>query len=471
MYGLIVEVKGPVVDVLFEDGDLPSINEALTINVDKKDNHGIEINLTLEVALHVGNRKVRCIAMDSTDGLVRGMKVFATGSPISVPVGRGTLGRVFNVLGNPIDNKGETTNTVKMPIHRDAPKLDDLSSNVEILETGIKVVDLLAPYIKGGKIGLFGGAGVGKTVLIQELIHNVAQEHGGISVFTGVGERTREGNDLYGEMSESGVIEKTAMVFGQMNEPPGARMRVALTGLTMAEYFRDQEHQDVLLFIDNIYRFTQAGSEVSALLGRMPSAVGYQPTLATEMGKLQERITSTKEGSITSIQAIYVPADDYTDPAPATTFTHLDATTNLSRKLTEEGIYPAVDPLASTSRALQPSIVGKEHYEVARRVQQIIQRYNELLDIIAILGMDELAEEDKLVVLRARRIRLFLSQNMFIGGQFTGIPGSYVPVKETVRGFKEILDGKYDDLPEEAFRLVGTIDDVIKKAATLQKWK
>ncbi|MCI5582518.1 MAG: F0F1 ATP synthase subunit beta [Anaeroplasma sp.] len=469
MYGLIVEVKGPVVDVLFEDGNLPSINEALTINVDKKDNHGIEINLTLEVALHVGNRKVRCIAMDSTDGLVRGMKVFATGSPISVPVGRGTLGRVFNVLGNPIDNKGETTNTVKMPIHRDAPKLDDLSSNVEILETGIKVVDLLAPYIKGGKIGLFGGAGVGKTVLIQELIHNVAQEHGGISVFTGVGERTREGNDLYGEMSESGVIEKTAMVFGQMNEPPGARMRVALTGLTMAEYFRDQEHQDVLLFIDNIYRFTQAGSEVSALLGRMPSAVGYQPTLATEMGKLQERITSTKEGSITSIQAIYVPADDYTDPAPATTFTHLDATTNLSRKLTEEGIYPAVDPLASTSRALQPSIVGKEHYEVARRVQQIIQRYNELLDIIAILGMDELAEEDKLVVLRARRIRLFLSQNMFIGGQFTGIPGSYVPVKETVRGFKEILDGKYDDLPEEAFRLVGTIDDVIKKAATLQK--
>ena len=469
MYGLIVEVKGPVVDVLFEDGNLPSINEALTINVDKKDNHGIEINLTLEVALHVGNRKVRCIAMDSTDGLVRGMKVFATGSPISVPVGRGTLGRVFNVLGNPIDNKGETTNTVKMPIHRDAPKLDDLSSNVEILETGIKVVDLLAPYIKGGKIGLFGGAGVGKTVLIQELIHNVAQEHGGISVFTGVGERTREGNDLYGEMSESGVIEKTAMVFGQMNEPPGARMRVALTGLTMAEYFRDQEHQDVLLFIDNIYRFTQAGSEVSALLGRMPSAVGYQPTLATEMGKLQERITSTKEGSITSIQAIYVPADDYTDPAPATTFTHLDATTNLSRKLTEEGIYPAVDPLASTSRALQPSIVGKEHYEVARIVQQIIQRYNELLDIIAILGMDELAEEDKLVVLRARRIRLFLSQNMFIGGQFTGIPGSYVPVKETVRGFKEILDGKYDDLPEEAFRLVGTIDDVIKKAATLQK--
>ena len=469
MYGLIVEVKGPVVDVLFEDGNLPSINEALTINVDKKDNHGIEINLTLEVALHVGNRKVRCIAMDSTDGLVRGMKVFATGSPISVPVGRGTLGRVFNVLGNPIDNKGETTNTVKMPIHRDAPKLDDLSSNVEILETGIKVVDLLAPYIKGGKIGLFGGAGVGKTVLIQELIHNVAQEHGGISVFTGVGERTREGNDLYGDMSESGVIEKTAMVFGQMNEPPGARMRVALTGLTMAEYFRDQEHQDVLLFIDNIYRFTQAGSEVSALLGRMPSAVGYQPTLATEMGKLQERITSTKEGSITSIQAIYVPADDYTDPAPATTFTHLDATTNLSRKLTEEGIYPAVDPLASTSRALQPSIVGKEHYEVARRVQQIIQRYNELLDIIAILGMDELAEEDKLVVLRARRIRLFLSQNMFIGGQFTGIPGSYVPVKETVRGFKEILDGKYDDLPEEAFRLVGTIDDVIKKAATLQK--
>lgn len=468
MYGKVIEVKGPVVDVLFEDGTLPNINDALKINVPKEENHGVGIKLTLEVALHIGNKTVRCIAMDSTDGLVRGMKVENTEHPILVPVGKKTLGRLFNVLGEPIDGKDLLTNETHMPIHRDAPKLEELSSQVEILETGIKVVDLLAPYIKGGKIGLFGGAGVGKTVLIQELIHNVAQEHGGISVFTGVGERTREGNDLYSEMSESGVINKTAMVFGQMNEPPGARMRVALTGLTLAEYFRDQEHQDVLLFIDNIFRFTQAGSEVSALLGRMPSAVGYQPTLATEMGKLQERITSTKDGSITSIQAIYVPADDYTDPAPATTFTHLDATTNLSRKLTEEGIYPAVDPLASTSRALSPEIVGEEHYEVARRVQQIIQRYNELLDIIAILGMDELSEEDKLVVLRARRIRLFLSQNMFIGGQFTGIPGSYVPIKETVRGFKEILDGKHDDLPEEAFRLVGTIDDAIEKAKKLQ---
>ncbi len=469
MYGYVVEVKGPVVDVLFENGDLPKINDALKIVASKEENNGIAVNLTLEVALHVGNKKVRCIAMDSTDGLVRGMKVLNTGNPISIPVGRATLGRVFNVLGEPIDEKGEVDKSNIKPIHREAPKLDELSSNVEILETGIKVVDLLAPYIKGGKIGLFGGAGVGKTVLIQELIHNVAQEHGGISVFTGVGERTREGNDLYHEMVESGVISKTAMAFGQMNEPPGARMRVALTGLTMAEYFRDEEHQDVLLFIDNIYRFTQAGSEVSALLGRMPSAVGYQPTLATEMGKLQERITSTKDGSITSIQAIYVPADDYTDPAPATTFTHLDATTNLSRKLSEEGIYPAVDPLASTSRALQPSIVGKEHYEVARRVQQIIQRYNELLDIIAILGMDELSDEDKKVVLRARRVRLFLSQNMFIGGQFTGIPGAYVPVSETVRGFREILDGLHDDLPEEAFRLVGTIDDVIRKAESLAK--
>ncbi len=468
MFGRVVEVKGPVVDVLFEDGNLPKINDALTINIPKEENNNIEINLTLEVALHIGNKRVRCIAMDSTDGLSRGMKVVSTNNPISVPVGEETLGRVFNILGKPIDNKPETTTTKRMSIHRDAPKLDELSSNVEILETGIKVVDLLAPYIKGGKIGLFGGAGVGKTVLIQELIHNVAQEHGGISVFAGVGERTREGNDLYMEMSESGVINKTAMVFGQMNEPPGARMRVALTGLTMAEYFRDEEHQDVLFFIDNIFRFTQAGSEVSALLGRMPSAVGYQPTLATEMGKLQERITSTKDGSITSIQAIYVPADDYTDPAPATTFTHLDATTNLSRKLTEEGIYPAVDPLASTSRALQPSIVGQEHYNVARRVQQIIQRYNELLDIIAILGMDELSEEDKLVVTRARRVKLFLSQNMFIGGQFTGIPGSYVPVSETIRGFKEILDGLHDNLPEEAFRLVGTIDDAIAKAETLK---
>jgi F-type H+-transporting ATPase subunit beta len=383
-------------------------------------------------------------------------------------VGQATLGRIFNVLGEPIDDKGDVeANTPRLPIHRLAPKLDELSSKVEILETGIKVVDLLAPYIKGGKIGLFGGAGVGKTVLIQELIHNIAQEHGGISVFAGVGERTREGNDLYGEMTESGVIQKTAMVFGQMNEPPGARMRVGLTGLTMAEYFRDHEKQDVLLFIDNIFRFTQAGSEVSALLGRMPSAVGYQPTLATEMGKLQERITSTKEGSITSIQAVYVPADDYTDPAPATTFTHLDATTNLSRKIAEEGIYPAVDPLASTSRALSVEIVGEEHYRVAREVQRTIQRYNELLDIIAILGMDELSDEDKLVVHRARRIRLFLSQNLHVAEQFTGQPGTYIRVSDTVRGFKEILEGKHDQLPEEAFRLVGSIEDVIEKAKRL----
>lgn len=469
MDGKIVEVKGPVVDVKFEDGNLPKINDALKVNVGANDNNGVEIKLTLEVALHVGNKVVRCIAMDSTDGLVRGMPVVNTGNPISVPVGEKTLGRMFNVLGDPIDGEGIDADVKRMPIHREAPKLENLSNNVEILETGIKVIDLLAPYIKGGKIGLFGGAGVGKTVLIQELIHNVAQEHGGISVFTGVGERTREGNDLYHEMKESGVIAKTAMCFGQMNEPPGARMRVALTGLTMAEHFRDAEHQDVLLFIDNIFRFTQAGSEVSALLGRMPSAVGYQPTLATEMGKLQERITSTKDGSITSIQAVYVPADDYTDPAPATTFAHLDATTNLSRKLTEEGIYPAVDPLASTSRALSPEIVGKEHYEVARRVQQLIQRYNELLDIIAILGMDELSEDDKLVVKRARRVKLFLSQNMFIGGQFTGVPGAFVPVKETIRGFKEILDGNCDDMPEEAFRLVGTIDDARAKALRIEE--
>ena len=454
--GTIVAVKGPVVDVKFPV-QIPHINNALKV---------LSNNLVLEVALHVGDNTVRCIAMDSTDGLVRGMEVLDTLAPISVPVGEGTLGRMFNVLGEPIDGLPSAEGK-KVSIHREAPKLEELTSKIEIFETGIKVIDLLAPYIKGGKIGLFGGAGVGKTVLIQELIHNVAQEHGGISVFTGVGERTREGNDLYYEMKESGVINKTAMVFGQMNEPPGARMRVALTGLTMAEHFRDEEHQDVLLFIDNIFRFTQAGSEVSALLGRMPSAVGYQPTLATEMGRLQERITSTKDGSITSIQAIYVPADDYTDPAPATTFTHLDATTNLSRKLTEEGIYPAVDPLASTSRALTPEIVGERHYSVARRVQALLQRYNELLDIIAILGMDELSDEDKLVVLRARRVKLFLSQNMFIGGQFTGIPGSYVPVGDTIKGFEEILDGKHDNLPEEAFRLVGTIEDAIKKAESL----
>jgi F-type H+-transporting ATPase subunit beta len=466
--GKIVQVMGPVIDIKFED-NLPEINHALTMNVDAKDNNGVKIVLTLEVSLHLGNNVVRTIAMDSTDGVVRGMEVVDTGAPISVPVGYETLGRIFNVLGEEIDGKGPVSKTIsRKPIHRPAPKLDEIKSEVEILETGIKVVDLLAPYIKGGKIGLFGGAGVGKTVLIQELINNIAQEHGGISVFAGVGERTREGNDLYFEMTESGVIKKTAMVFGQMNEPPGARMRVGLTGLTMAEYFRDEEKQDVLFFIDNIFRFTQAGSEVSAMLGRMPSAVGYQPTLATEMGKLQERITSTKEGSITSIQAVYVPADDYTDPAPATTFTHLDATTNLSRKISEEGIYPAVDPLASTSRALAPEIVGEEHYAIAREVQRTIQRYNELLDIIAILGMDELGEDDKLVVHRARRIRLFLGQNFHVAEQFTGQVGSYVSVEDTVRGFKEILEGKYDHLPEDAFRLTGNMDAVLKKAESMK---
>lgn len=468
--GYVVQIIGPVVDVKFEHGELPMINNSLKLTIPKEENHGVALNLTLEVAMHIGDHTVRCIAMDATEGIIRGMEVVDTESSIKVPVGYETLGRIFNVLGETIDGKGQLPETVqRMPIHRDAPKLTDLSGKVEILETGIKVIDLLAPYIKGGKIGLFGGAGVGKTVLIQELIHNVAQEHGGISVFAGVGERTREGNDLYYEMSDSGVINKTAMVFGQMNEPPGARMRVGLTGLTMAEYFRDQQHQDVLLFIDNIFRFTQAGSEVSAMLGRTPSAVGYQPTLSTEMGLLQERITSTKEGSITSIQAIYVPADDYTDPAPATTFIHLDATTNLSRKISEEGIYPAVDPLASTSRALSEEIVGKEHYEVARGVQKTIQRYNELLDIIAILGMDELGDEDKALVARARRIRLFLSQNTYAAEQFTGQPGVYVPLKETIRGFKEILEGKYDDLPEEAFRFAGTIDEVIKKAEGMKR--
>lgn len=468
--GYIVQVTGPVVDVRFDNGELPAINNALKINVPEYLNNGVAINLTLEVALHNGDRTVRCIAMDATEGLVRGMEVIDTGSPISVPVGEATLGRMFNVLGEPIDEKPAIGNeNLRMPIHRNAPSLKELSGKTEILETGIKVIDLLAPYVKGGKIGLFGGAGVGKTVLIQELIHNVAQEHGGISVFAGVGERTREGNDLYYEMTDTGVINKTAMVFGQMNEPPGARMRVALTGLTMAEYFRDIKHQDVLLFIDNIFRFTQAGSEVSAMLGRTPSAVGYQPTLSTEMGLLQERITSTKDGSITSIQAVYVPADDYTDPAPATTFTHLDATTNLSRKISEEGIYPAVDPLASTSRALAPEVVGQEHYEVARAVQKTIQRYNELLDIIAILGMDELSDEDKALVSRARKIRLFLSQNTYSAEQFTGQPGVYVPVKETVRGFKEILEGKHDNLPEEAFRYVGTIDEVVEKAKKMME--
>ncbi|WP_353854341.1 F0F1 ATP synthase subunit beta [Bacillus sp. Bos-x628] len=463
--GRICQIMGPVVDVRFEDGHLPEIYNAIKVSHKAESESEVDIDLTLEVALHLGDDIVRTIAMASTDGVKRGMEAVDLGSPISVPVGNATLGRVFNVLGDNIDlDEPLGVEVPRDPIHREAPSFDQLSTEVEILETGIKVVDLLAPYIKGGKIGLFGGAGVGKTVLIQELINNIAQEHGGISVFAGVGERTREGNDLYYEMKDSGVIEKTAMVFGQMNEPPGARMRVALTGLTMAEHFRDEQGQDVLFFIDNIYRFTQAGSEVSALLGRMPSAVGYQPTLATEMGQLQERITSTNVGSVTSIQAIYVPADDYTDPAPATTFAHLDATTNLERKLTEMGIYPAVDPLASTSRALAPEIVGEEHYAVAREVQQTLQRYKELQDIIAILGMDELSEEDKLVVHRARRVQFFLSQNFHVAEQFTGQKGSYVPLKETVQGFKEILSGKYDHLPEDAFRLVGRIEEVVEKA-------
>ena len=461
--GKVVQVIGPVVDVQFPLSEsLPDIDDALKV----KREDGTE--LVIEVALELGDGIMRTVAMDSTDGLKRGAEVEGTGASISVPVGKDTLGRVFNVLGNTIDNGPEfDEDHPRNPIHRDAPKYDQLSTGIEILETGIKVIDLLAPYIKGGKIGLFGGAGVGKTVLIQELIHNIAQEHNGISVFTGVGERTREGNDLYFEMKESGVLEKTAMVFGQMNEPPGARMRVALTGLTLAEYFRDVEGQDVLLFIDNIFRFTQAGSEVSALLGRIPSAVDYQPTLATEMGQLQERITSTKKGSVTSIQAVYVPADDYTDPAPATTFAHLDATTNLERSLTQQGIYPAVDPLASTSSALTPEIVGEEHYEVATEVQHVLQRYRELQDIISILGMDELSDEEKIIVARARRIQFFLSQNFHVAEQFTGNPGSYVPVEETVKGFKEILEGKYDNLPEEAFRLVGGIEDVVEKAKKL----
>ncbi|WP_227937046.1 F0F1 ATP synthase subunit beta [Alkalihalobacillus deserti] len=463
--GRITQVMGPVVDVKFDNGNLPEINNALTVEQIGAEINAVDVTVTLEVALHLGDNTVRTVAMDSTDGLVRGTAAVDTGSPITVPVGEVTLGRVFNVLGETIDLDAPIPAGGKRdPIHREAPKFDELSTSTEILETGIKVVDLLAPYVKGGKIGLFGGAGVGKTVLIQELINNIAQEHGGISVFAGVGERTREGNDLYHEMTDSGVIKKTAMVFGQMNEPPGARMRVALSGLTMAEHFRDRDGQDVLLFIDNIFRFTQAGSEVSALLGRMPSAVGYQPTLASEMGQLQERITSTKVGSVTSIQAIYVPADDYTDPAPATTFAHLDATTNLERKLSEMGIYPAVDPLASTSRALSPEIVGAEHYQVARQVQSTLQKYRELQDIIAILGMDELSEEDKLIVGRARRIQFFLSQNFHVAEQFTGQKGSYVPVKETLKGFKEILSGKYDDLPEDAFRLVGRIEEVVEKA-------
>ncbi|MET0785783.1 MAG: F0F1 ATP synthase subunit beta [Paenisporosarcina sp.] len=464
--GHVLQVMGPVVDVKFNNGQLPAIYNALTVAIERPNQE--PTTLTLEVALHLGDDSVRTVAMSSTDGLKRGAEVTDAGSAITVPVGDITLGRVFNVLGEIIDLGEEIPAEMRRdPIHRLAPTFEHLSTEVEILETGIKVVDLLAPYIKGGKIGLFGGAGVGKTVLIQELINNIAQEHGGISVFAGVGERTREGNDLFHEMSDSGVIKKTAMVFGQMNEPPGARMRVALTGLTMAEYFRDDQGADVLLFIDNIFRFTQAGSEVSALLGRMPSAVGYQPTLATEMGQLQERITSTNKGSVTSIQAIYVPADDYTDPAPATTFAHLDATTNLERKLSEMGIYPAVDPLASTSRALSPGIVGEEHYEVARQVQSTLQRYKELQDIIAILGMDELSDDDKQTVNRARRIQFYLSQNFHVAEQFTGQKGSYVPVKETIQGFKQILEGKFDHLPEDAFRLVGRIEEVIEKAKSM----
>ena len=459
--GKIAQVMGPVVDVRFEQGALPAINNALKIQ------NGEKI-LTIEVAQHIGDNTARCIAMASTDGLKRDMPVIDTGMPISVPVGRKTLGRIFNVLGECVDNQPSPEDTELWNIHRSAPDYEELSTSTEILETGIKVIDLICPYSKGCQIGLFGGAGVGKTVLIMELINNIAKEHGGLSVFTGVGERTREGNDLYNEMKESGVLSNTTLVYGQMNEPPGARMRVALSGLTMAEYFRDKEGQDVLLFIDNIYRFTQAGSEVSALFGRMPSAVGYQPTLANEMGALQERITSTKKGSITSIQAVYVPADDLTDPAPATTFAHLDATTVLSRSIASQGIYPAVDPLESTSRILSPDILGKEHYEVAREVQRILQRYQELMDIIAIMGMDELSDEDKLLVQRARKIQRFLSQPFTVSEKFTGIEGTYVPLSETIRGFKEIAEGKHDSLPESAFLFVGTIDEAVQKANRLK---
>ena len=455
--GKIVQVMGPVVDVEFQEQDLPSIKDALTVELNGK-------KVVMEVAQHIGNHTVRCIMLASSDGLCKDMEVTATGQGISVPVGKETLGRLFNVLGETIDKGEQLDDAEHWVIHRDPPAFDEQSPVVEILETGIKVIDLLAPYAKGGKIGLFGGAGVGKTVLIQELISNIATEHGGYSIFTGVGERSREGNDLWSEMKESGVLEKTALVFGQMNEPPGARMRVAETGLTMAEYFRDKEHQNVLLFIDNIFRFTQAGSEVSALLGRMPSAVGYQPTLATEMGELQERIASTKNGSVTSVQAVYVPADDLTDPAPATTFAHLDATTVLSRKIVEQGIYPAVDPLESSSRILEADVVGQEHYEVARKVQEYLQKYKELQDIIAILGMEELSDEDKKVVARARKLQKFLSQPFHVAEVFTGIPGKYVPLKETIRGFKMIVEGEMDDYPENAFFNVGTIDEVIEKA-------
>ena len=456
--GMVAQVMGPVVDVRFAEGHLPPINNALEIMIGER-------RLVVEVAQHIGDSTARCIAMSSTDGLKRDSEAVDTGKPISVPVGRETLGRIFNVLGEPMDLKPAPANAPRWDIHRPAPEYADLSSNKEILETGIKVIDLLCPYSKGGKIGLFGGAGVGKTVLIMELINNIAKEHGGLSVFTGVGERTREGNDLFNEMKQSGVLDKTALVYGQMNEPPGARMRVALSGLTMAEYFRDNEGQDVLLFIDNIFRFTQAGSEVSALLGRMPSAVGYQPTLANEMGALQERITSTVNGSITSVQAVYVPADDLTDPAPATTFAHLDATTVLSRSIASQGIYPAVDPLESTSRILSPEILGRDHYETAKEVQRIIQRYTELMDIIAIMGLDELSDEDKVLVERARKIQRFLSQPFHVSEKFTGIEGTYVPLSETIRGFREIIEGKHDDLPESAFLFVGTIDEAVEKAA------
>ena len=459
--GRITQVIGAVLDVRFDEGKLPEINDAIRIPT----RDGGE--LVVEVSQHLGDDTVRCIAMGTTDGLVRGMEAIATGSPISVPVGENTLGRIFNVLGQPIDNKPVPEGVSYEPIHRAAPTFAEQSTDTELLETGIKVVDLLCPYQKGGKIGLFGGAGVGKTVLIQELIRNIATEHGGYSIFTGVGERSREGNDLWSEMKESGVLEKTALVFGQMNEPPGARMRVAETGLTMAEYFRDEEHQNVLLFIDNIFRFVQAGSEVSALLGRMPSAVGYQPTLATEVGELQERIASTNKGSVTSVQAVYVPADDLTDPAPATTFAHLDATTVLSRKIVEQGIYPAVDPLESTSRILEEDVVGKEHYETARQVQAMLQKYKELQDIIAILGMEELSDEDKVTVYRARKIQRFLSQPFHVAENFTGVPGKYVPVKETIRGFRAIIDGEMDEYPEAAFFNVGTIDEAVEKAKKL----
>ena len=460
--GRVTQVIGPVVDVRFEDGELPALNHAIEIDKGGK-------RLVVEVSQHIGDGSVRCIAMSSTDGLVRGAEAVDTGRGITVPVGNATLGRIFNVLGEAVDDRPDPENAERWEIHRPVPTFEEQKSETEILETGIKVIDLICPYSKGGKIGLFGGAGVGKTVIIMELINNIAKQHGGISVFTGVGERTREGNDLYNEMKESGVLSKTALVYGQMNEPPGARRRVGLSGLTMAEYFRDKEGQDVLLFIDNIFRFTQAGSEVSALLGRMPSAVGYQPTLATEMGALQERITSTNRGSITSVQAVYVPADDLTDPAPATTFAHLDATTVLSRTIASQGIYPAVDPLDSTSRILSPDVVGEEHYEVARGVQKILQRYNELQDIIAIMGIDELSEEDKLIVARARKVQRFLSQSFTVAEQFTGLPGTYVPLKETIRGFREILDGKHDDLPESAFLFVGTIDQAVEKAKKIQE--